>query len=203
MTSLQNNLAECVLCIFLSVLCGIYISTFLPVVQHSRKLSPSLKVDNSCDVQCLQWWPLCIVLCDLSVHGSCRWWAVHMSTKCEQFTVSYLVFASVHVVCEYAIWSVHVNTELWFVSMHVCMCAASNGKKSRVCICSICCDSWCTFLHLRHLYRRHWQPTQWIAPHSDRPAALSHLPTHLCTDGMLAFSNFSVSINTEVAGKKA
>ena len=25
---------------------------------------------------------------------------------------------------------------------------------------------------------------------------------HICTDGMLAFSNFSVSINTEVAGKK-
>ena len=114
--------------------------------------------------------------------------------------------------------SVHVNSALWSVSMQcdLCMCTCEQCPVSNViCACvrpamgrragsasapsavtagaHFCTSAIC------------------IGAIGSQPSELHHtqiallhflICQHICTDGMIAFSNFSVSINIEVAGKK-
>ena len=111
--------------------------------------------------------------------------------------------SSVSIVCvELCMWA--VCCELVVMSCACEKCAVSNvsctcvlwssmGRRAVSASAPSAVTAAAPFLHLHHLYWRHWQqPSQWIAPPQ---IPLHFLPTLIicqliCTDGMLAFATF-------------
>ena len=142
---------------------------------------------------------MCTLQCAQMCNVQCSMCNVH-TTKCEQCPVSYLICASVHV--NSALWSVRMQCDLCMcacekctVNNVICACvrpamgrrAASASAPSAVTAAAPFCTSAICIGAIGS------QPSE--LHHTDRPL-LHFLPLicqHICTNGMLAFSNFSVS----------